>query len=176
MPPTPDNTQLAHLYQDHHGWLFNWLCKKLGCPHEAADTAQDTFFRLLSFSALAQLREPRAFLTTTASRLMIDAARRRKIEQKYLEAWHYHHGEFADAPSAEELAIISESLLLIAQMLEGLPFKCRQAFLMNRLDDMKHSEIAEQLGVSVSSVKKYIATALLHCHGLVQGGFWVGEL
>lgn len=176
MPSSSQNAGFAKLYSEHQNWLFNWLCKKLGCPHEAADTAQDTFFRLLSFSALAQLREPRAFLTTTASRLMIDAARRRKIEQKYLEAWHYHHGEFADAPSAEELAIISESLLLIAQMLEGLPFKCRQAFLMNRLDDMKHSEIAEHLGVSISSVKKYIATALLHCHGLVRSGFAAGEL
>ena len=34
---------------------------------------------------------------------------------------------------------------------------------MHRLDGMGYREIAEQLGVSVSSVEKYIARALQHC-------------
>lgn len=155
---------LEALYSDHHSWLR----RKLHCPHQAADMAQDTFFRLFSFMGLQDIQEPRALLVTTASRLMIDAARRRQIERKYLETYGDYHGELLIAPSAEELAAVSETLAAIARMLEGLPHKCRQAFLMNRLDGMGHGDIADALAVSKSSVKKYIATAMLHCHRIAQ--------
>lgn len=73
------------LYTEHHGWLFGWLRKKLGCPHNAADLSHDTFMRILaSRDALGAMREPRAFLTTTARHLIIDRARRRQLEDAYL--------------------------------------------------------------------------------------------
>ena len=39
--------QLHQLYSAHHGWLTAWLRRRLGCSHNAADFAQDTFMRLL---------------------------------------------------------------------------------------------------------------------------------
>lgn len=70
------------------------------------------------------------------------------------------------APSAEQLTIISETLAAIAKMLDALPEKCQKAFLMSRLDGMRHSEIASTLGVSKSRVKQYMAKAMLHCYQL----------
>lgn len=35
------------LYHAHHNWLTGWLRRRLGCPHSAADLAQDTYMRLL---------------------------------------------------------------------------------------------------------------------------------
>ncbi|WP_407058407.1 sigma factor [Zoogloea oleivorans] len=40
--------QVHALYSDHHAWLFGWLRKKLGCAHNAADVAQDTFLRIMA--------------------------------------------------------------------------------------------------------------------------------
>ena len=157
-----------HLYSNHHGWLHNWLSNKLACTHQAADFAQDTFFRLLTFSGMNDIKEPRAFLTTTASRIIIDDARRKKLEHNYLERYYYYHGEQACIPSEESLLIVTQSLAMIINMLDALPVKCQQAFLMNRLDGMCHSDIAEQLGVSKSMIKKYMAKAMLHCYQLVH--------
>ena len=40
--------QAVHeLYTEHHGWLFAWLRKKLGCPHHAADLSHDPFVRIM---------------------------------------------------------------------------------------------------------------------------------
>ena len=81
----PLNQAVHALYTEHHGWLFGWLRKKLGCPHNAADLSHDTFVRILaSRDALGGMREPRAFLTTTARHLIIDRARRRRLEEAYL--------------------------------------------------------------------------------------------
>ena len=164
--PASRGEEIGQLYSEHHRWLYGWLCRKLGCSHRAADLAQDTFLRLFSLSASTRLREPRGFLTTTATRLIIDGARRKQIEQQYLDNYFSYHGQEAVAPSAEQLTIIAETLAAIVKMLEALPDKCQRAFLMSRLDGMRHSEIASALGVSKSRVKQYMAKAMLHCYQL----------
>ena len=167
--PVQENTlreQLHSLYLDNHHWLWLWLCKKTGCVHQAEDVAQNTFLRLFSLQGLSNIKEPRAFLIKTASRLIIDEARRKKVERRYLETYYYYHGEEACAPSAEEMVLITETLTAIIEMLEGLPEKCLRAFLMSRLDGMKYADIAEELGVSKSMVKQYIAKAMLYCYQL----------
>ena len=155
---------MSALYEEHHLWLFHWLCKKLQCREDAADTTQDTFFRLFSFGDLAQIKQPRAFLVTTASRLMIDDSRRKAVEQRYLEAYVQSRSEDDAVPSAETLTMITDTLLMVAQVLDDLPEKPRLAFLMSRLEGMKYAEIAKELDVSVASIKKYIATAMVHCY------------
>lgn len=165
---TPRNQLLALLYSDHHGWLQNWLRKKLGCSHRAADLAQDTFIRVLTLAEPERLQEPRAFLTTTAIRLLIDGERRRKLERAYL-AVLAHESEDAASISPEEFHQVLELLESIARLLEGLAEKPRQAFLLNRLDGWSHAEIAEHLGVSKSMIKQYIAQVMVHCYSALYG-------
>lgn len=163
MEPLPDTRQqlLSALYSEHHGWLQGWLRKKLGCVFEAADLAQDTFVRIAAQSALENLREPRAYLTTIAHGLMVNQLRRHKMERDYLEA--LAQMPVQETPSPEVQAILLETLLEIDAMLDGLPAKVRIAFLMVQLEGASHAEIAQRLGVSVSSVRKYIMRALAHC-------------
>lgn len=156
------------LYIDHQGWLFGWLRKKLRCPSDAADLTQDTFVRVMQCDELAQLREPRAFLTTTAGRLLIDHLRRRKLEQSYLAALALHSPD-ASAPSAEDHHAALETLNALATMLETLPPKPRKAFLLYRLEGLPHAEIAARLGVSVSMIKQYLASVLMQCYRVLHG-------
>ena len=58
-----------------------------------------------------------------------------------------------------------ETLSFIYQALSDLPQNQRQAFILNRAKGMTYSEIAAQMGVSVSSVEKYILEALKHLRG-----------
>ncbi|WP_439645861.1 sigma factor [Methylobacillus glycogenes] len=119
----PSITQrMTALYSDHHGWLFAWLRKKLGCPHEAADLAQDTFMRILnSRDALLQMQEPRAYLTTTAKHLLLNQARRRAIEEAYLAGVMALGEQYA--PSAEQVRAAVEALEQISLVLQGLAHK-----------------------------------------------------
>ena len=159
--------QAVHaLYAEHHGWLFGWLRKKLGCPHNAADLAQDTFVRILSSrEALGALREPRAYLTTAARHLMIDRARRRKIEDAYLR-------ELALAvdlleglhQSPEQILLTLEALEQIAFVLEGLGENARQVFLLYFLEGQRQADIAAQLKISERMVRKHLMGALAHCY------------
>jgi RNA polymerase sigma-70 factor (ECF subfamily) len=156
--------EVEALYQDHHGWLHGWLRQKLGCPARAADFAHDTFFRVLTRPEVDALERPRAFLARVATRLLIDDARRARLEQAWREAYALVAAEQAQAPSAEAVNEIIDILEQVARLLDGLPDRPRRAFLMFRLDGASQAEIAAELGVTVSMVKKYVAQGLLHCH------------
>jgi RNA polymerase sigma factor (sigma-70 family) len=157
------HSDLGGFYSEHHGWLLGWLRRKLGCRDQAADLAQDTFLRIFNVANLAALKEPRAYLTTTASRLIIDAARRKRIEEAYLaELALWAEEGIASAP--EQILIAIEALMRISVALDGLAERPRRAFLLRYLDEQSHAEIADTLGVSVRMVQKYLVQALVHCH------------
>lgn len=165
---TTPHGDLARLYVDHHGWLQGWLRRKLGHAGDAADLAQDTFVRLLDApehspekQAGWQLREPRAYLTLVAKRLVANLHRRRSLEQAYLEALALMPELLA--PSPEHQAIILETLQQLDAVLDGLPAPVRAAFLLAQLEGMAYADIASRLQCSERTVKRYMAQAMARC-------------
>ncbi|MFJ5295902.1 sigma-70 family RNA polymerase sigma factor [Pseudomonas sp. NPDC088368] len=156
---------VAILYGAHHGWLVNWLRGRLGCSHQAADMAQDTFMRVLladrNQPITHELIEPRHFLVTIARRVMVDSFRRRSVEEAYLHVLAEQPERYAVAP--EERLMLLETLHALDAMLSGLGKRVKEAFLLSQLQGLGYKDIAEQLAVSVSSVTKYIARATEHC-------------
>lgn len=153
---------LKSLYSEHHGWLQSWLSKKLGCQHQAADLTQDTFVRLLLKKVETyELATPRTYLAHIAKGLVIDFWRRQALEQAYLDTLALHTDEAGY--SLELQAMVIETLVEIDAMLNALAPKVRHAFLLAQIDGLSYKEISVQLEVSERMVKKYMATAMLHC-------------
>lgn len=163
----PFQHAITTLYSDHHHWLFSWLRRKLGCSQNAADIAQDTFVRILaSRDSVASMREPRAYLSTTAKRLLIDRSRRQQIENAYLHELALTADALCAAgmQSPEQILSTLEALEQIAFVLDGLSAKTHQVFLAYFLDGCNQAEIARQLDISERMVRKYLTQALVHCN------------
>lgn len=154
--------EITMLYSDHHGWLRGWLRRRLGDAHQAADLAHDTFVRLLVRDQPVAAREPRAFLTSVAQRVLANHWRRQELERAYLEALAAQPETLAVSP--EERAIVLETLLDVDRMLGGLAPIVKRAFLMSQLDEMRHADIADALGISVTTVKRYLVKAATQCY------------
>ncbi len=146
------------LYLDHAAWLRNLLHRRLGSAGDAADLAQEVFVQVLRTGRVPSAADSRPHLARIANCLAIDLYRRRQLEAAYVEALA-SQGERL-APSAETRALALEALIEIDRVLQGLPVRVREALLLCRLDGLRYAEIAERLGVTVSSVQKYIATGL----------------
>lgn len=158
---------LHRLFGEHHGWLHGRLRARLGCSHDAADMAAETFVQVVALANPEAIREPRALLTTIAKRLMYDTWRRRDLERAYLEALKLEPETFE--PSPEERALAIEALLQVDALLAGLSSRARTAFLCSQLDGMKYADIASMLGVSTIRVRQYVAKGLkLCCQALLQ--------
>ncbi|MFM0738703.1 sigma-70 family RNA polymerase sigma factor [Paraburkholderia xenovorans] len=159
------------LYRDHHGWLQAWLHRKLGNAFDAADLAHDTFLRILSAREKTgtpdpgtpdlDLREPRAYLTTVAGRVLLNHYRRLSLERAYLDALAALPESLV--PSTEDRLIILETLHEIDAMLDRLAPKARMTFLLAQLEGLTYAQIAERLQVSVRTIKRYMAAAYEEC-------------
>ncbi len=160
--PASMQQRVHGLYRDHHGWLQVWLRRRLGDRERAADIAQDTFLRLLTTGRLPGSGEGRSYLVQIARNLVVDQWRRQRIEQAYLDSLAALPEP--ESPSLETRAMIVETLMQIDAMLDGMPAKVRSAFLMSQFEGLSYAQIAERLGVSVSSVQKYMLRAIQACY------------
>ena len=155
-PPLDPMHHVQQLYAGHHAWLLSRLQARLRNTAEAQDVASETFLRVVaSPQPVAAVEEPRAFLTTIAKRLLFTLWRRRELERAYVEALAHRPEDLA--PSPEERAVVLETLDTIAQALDGLPLKARQAFLLSQIDGLTYQAIAGQLQISHSTVRRHMA-------------------
>ena len=160
--------EIGELYHQHHGWLVGMLRRRLGSLENAHDIAHDTFARILAAGEQpAGLREPRAYLTTVSVRLVAQYFRRLALERAYLEA--LAGLPEALAPSPETQLLVVEALTAISRVLDGLPARTREIFLLSQLDGLTYPEIAGQLGVSVNVVQKAMTRGYAHCYAAVYG-------
>lgn len=155
------NLHIENLYCEHHGWLHGWLHRKLGNTSDAADLAHDTFIRLLTRQSKSFGAEPRALLTHIAKGLVIDRWRRQDVERAYLES--IAHLPEPEVPSPETRWLILEALYRIDAMLREMPSRVRQTFLLSQIDGLTYPQIAEQLGVSLITVKRDMRDAFIAC-------------
>lgn len=158
---TIDNTPIADLYRSHQSWLYHWLRRRMGCAHNAADLAQDTYVRLLSSGRFPTQEQARPHLLQIAKGLVIDRHRRRLIEQAYLDTLASQPEAFA--PSPEETALIIETLVRIDSALAQLKPAVRDTFLLSRFEGLTYSEIASRLNIAVATVRKYMLVAIQSC-------------
>lgn len=63
-----------------------------------------------------------------------------------------------DSPHGTLLSKELEDKIIIA--IESLPAECKQVFLKSRMENKKNQEIAEELGISINTVKYHIKNAL----------------
>ncbi|ENO90662.1 sigma-70 family RNA polymerase sigma factor [Thauera linaloolentis] len=160
-PPAATYFALEALYLQHEPWLRARLRRRLSNAADAEDLAADTFMQIMHRHDLHTLREPRAFLTTVAKRLLFQLWQRRDLEQTYLD--HLARQPETEAPSPEELLMALQSLHGIAQALDGLSENARRAFLYSQIDGLGYAEIAQRLGVSTASVRHYMAQGFRQC-------------
>ncbi|CUJ08503.1 Probable RNA polymerase sigma factor fecI [Achromobacter xylosoxidans] len=158
--------QVGGLYREHRGWLRNWIRGKVRRAEDADDLLQDTFVRVLCAApplhpGPTSLREPRAYLTAVAARLVANFYRRQALEIAYLEVLATLPPQ--QVPSAETQALVREALFEFDRMLDGLNPKVRQALVLSQFQGLPYAEIAARLDVSLRTVKNYIAQAMAHC-------------
>ena len=161
MSPSSHTAAVQNIYEQHHSWLHGWLKGKLHNACDAADVAHDTFVRILVGRHAAQIVEPRDYLATIARGLVIDRYRRHAIEQAYKQT--LAERPEATAISEEDKAIIIETLVAVDKALSGLGERTRRIFLLSQIEGLTYQQIADQLQVSLTTVKKHMIRALTEC-------------
>lgn len=150
--------------RDHRSPVAAFLVKRGASVDDANDIVQETMIKLMRYqdqSAAAW----RILLYRIAINAFNDHLRRTRADPM--------HGALAmddmELPSLEpthERRVSAErDLVLIREAIAALPTRCRQVYLLNRIDGLSYSQIARQRGVSVKAVEKSMTRVL----GLLRG-------
>lgn len=163
---------LAGLYQAHAGELHGFARRRAG-RQEAEDVLQDTYLHLLQRGTAATLEHPRPYLFRITANLAVDLARKTKIRLRYAgEGLGFDCN--AEAPASPGAAAAGAmELRRLQASLAKLPPLCRDAFLLNRIEELTHAEIAGRLGVSVRTIDPYMVKAWAHLGGHFESGYEV---
>lgn len=151
------------LLQQHREELFGFLLHRVSCPEVAADILQDAFFRLSQFESERKINNPRAFLYKVVGNLAIDYQRKQTREQdRHVdEEALIEHAD--NTPNIERQLYSQQQLSHLKQVINELPPRCRQVFILHKFKHYSYSQIMRELNISESTVLKHIVKALEHC-------------
>jgi RNA polymerase sigma-70 factor (ECF subfamily) len=146
------------LFRDHNAALLRFIAAKVGSEHEAREIAQEAYVHLLQLDQPEAISYLRAFLFRTAANLAIDRLRQRGRRSHVTALTDVDIVAFDLSPERQIAG--QQSLRVLAQAIEELPAKCRQAFLLHRFHDLHVDEIAARMNIGACMVRRYIARAL----------------
>ncbi len=119
------------------------------------DIVQDCFVKLWQQEAKRDITDKRAFLYSTVRNACIDTLRRQHPEMTSIDP-----SDLEEVISDEEAVDRSEQEAKVWEIIDALPDRCREVFLMAKRDGMTYNEIAEALNISVKTVEHQISKAM----------------
>lgn len=143
--------------------LLRLLRRQGRSREDAEDLIQDAFVRLAEYCRTAEVRNEAAFLERTVTNLSIDRYRRDARHPSMPKSIE----ELADTlplldpkPSPDEVLATQERLDEISRVLEAVSIRTREVYLAHRAG-YSHQELAEAFKVSISTIEKTIARAVV---------------
>lgn len=160
MPEEPTNRRdFASLYRATLSPLRRYLTRLLGNTAEAQDVAHDAYLRVFPDGEKSTADQPEAVLYTTARRLAINRLKRRSISP-FTPAGASLETAASSTPGVAQQVMARQELRLLEEAIAQLPAGCRSVLLLRKVELLSHREIAERLGIAVSTVEKQHARAL----------------
>lgn len=163
--------KIKDVYSAHWSELCGFIQSRFGSPPDPEDIAQSSFLKYADALETTVVENPKAFLFRTARNLVVDWYRSPKnahtvdpqtISQEFEEK--------SDVSCPELVYMTRQELFHLEKAIMALPERDRNFVLMNRLEDMTYTEIAERAGMSRSGVQKIILQALEKCMKSVRAG------
>lgn len=129
---------------------------------EADDLTQEVYVQMATRSGGAEIDNLSGYVFQVATNVLAMKGRRDRVRHAGLHVELTDGSHPVEEESPERILLHRDQLRAVRILVQELPERVRTAFVLHRFEEMTYEAIACQLGVSVSSVEKYIAKALKH--------------
>ena len=157
------NTAVADAFLQHESFLKRFLRRFLSRPQDIDDVAQEAFLKAFNAERKGEVRSPKSFLFQIAKNIALkELTQKSKLITDYIE--ELSQIDTVDgAKSIEDTVAGQQRFEVFCQAAASLPEQCRRSFLLRKVYGLSHREIAEHLGIAVSTVEKHQAAGLKRC-------------
>lgn len=151
---------LANHVLPHEPELRAWLGRRKVLQLDVDDIVQEAYAVLASLDSVAHIRDSRAYLFSTAHSVILQDFRRRRIVSIEIVAEIDRLGVHIDEVSPERRAADHQELRQIAELIAGLPAKCREAFTLRKVEGLPQREVARRMAISENTVEKHVGKSI----------------
>jgi RNA polymerase sigma-70 factor (ECF subfamily) len=156
-----DKEAFRQLYDRHSGMLFGLVLKILGDRVEAEDVLQEAFVQIWKTAERFDIQraQPLGWLIMLTRSRAIDRLRARATRVRITAEIEDPAPEQIEMP--DEQAAAGESRQAVRQALQSLPADQRRPIELAYFSGLSQSEIAEQLGEPLGTIKTRMRTGML---------------
>lgn len=154
------NIDVSQLFARYQAEISNTIYEQLGSRDDAADLTQETFLRYSTATRGRFIENPRGFLLKTARNLVIDFMRRSSVSSKVILKDTGEEEALDSAPTTEQKIIDAYELSKFGSIIDNLPPRCQEVFILRKIEGRSYAEISEKLKISHSAIEKNIMRAL----------------
>lgn len=158
MPPM--NAVFERIYVRERLRLKRLAARILGNAQDAEDILHDTYVKL---SKRSLTENDSGLVVRTVTTLALDQLRSRKIHPD-TAGFEPRYSEVSDLIQPERIIEARHELFALLDVINALPERRAQIFLLARVDGMTYQQIAHYLQLSLSTVEKEMAAAIAYCH------------
>ncbi len=157
---------IMKVFQENEIALKRFIKRFTSVSHNVDDFAQETFLKCFAAELRMQINEPKAFLFKIAKNVALTEIRKdSRSPRGYLKnVDDISQILDTDQATAEDWLDGRKKLILFSKAVAQLTPRCREAFLMRRIDNLQYKQIANRMDISVSAVEKHVTTGLLRCN------------
>ena len=151
--------KLSLLFDRYNHQIFNFFLKFSGNQEISKDLTQNVFLRVLKYkTSYSESKSFKSWIYQIARNVRIDNYRESKIQHRAVEISYY----FENNISIDENNTIEkkEELALLQNALMKMPHEKREILIMSQLQNIKHKEIAEILGITENAARVKIFRAI----------------
>jgi RNA polymerase sigma-70 factor (ECF subfamily) len=154
-----DEVAFELVFYKYKGHLLDFIRKSLPLEEDAEGIVQDVFVKLwINRNSLDPLKSLNAFLYTIARNELYGHLRKLLSKRKYLEELYSSSNESSN--TTEKQIEYDELEKSVTALIDRLPVKRRQIYILSREGGLTYQEIAKQLGISENTVDSQIRKAL----------------
>jgi RNA polymerase sigma-70 factor (family 1) len=152
-----DMGAFTEIYNRYWKLLFNAAYHASHNREESLDICQTLFIWLWENSQVIVLKTTlKGYLYTAVKYKVANMIRNGKIRESLIEDL-----EAIDPRRYKENELeVKELKSFISQLIDELPERCREVFLLSRDEQLSHKEIADQLGIAEKTVDEQVYRAL----------------
>jgi RNA polymerase sigma-70 factor (ECF subfamily) len=152
--------EFAFYFRYYYRPLCYFAAQLVEGSSEAEDIVKDSFIKL--WNNRDNFNDPnyiKAFLYTTTRNACLNHLRHRQVKNTYRKEMTYREGAGEKEQVLQQM-IRAELMEEIYHEIEKLPEKQRQVFKLAYFEELKNNEIAQQMNISIFTVKQHKAKAL----------------
>ena len=156
-----DKSAMDELFQYYYPRLYHFSRSILKIENEIDDILQDVFVKIwLNRHKISNAETFNSYIFTITKNEVLNFLRSKMRDQNFKDELLLR--SVAEEYQSQNLVEFNEIKAGIDKIVEGLPEKRRQVFILSRTEGLSNKEIAQQMNISEKTVEDHITHAIKH--------------